>query len=338
MEFRVNKFKKIEKTIFIIIFHILIAIKTFFILIGKCLYNIISSNFTIVIVPGSTNKPKSIKINYFLLFIILFFLISSFGLFLYLSSADYNRHKDYIKENIITKQTEQENKEYKDAIVEILDSHKVFKNNLDSLIAKVNSSTLKSLQNEEFNGEGGPLNPVNEDSITNLDLQKMEYKKLLRDYQFASIAFGELSKKAEDYNKVLKDLPFGIPINGMYTITSGFGLRVHPITKTWDHHTGVDLVYHLGTPVLATADGIVEKVEFNATGYGWYIKIYHKLGFSTLYAHLRSRPLVNPGDKIKKGQLIGYMGSTGISTGTHLHYEIRLGNSLKDPWDYMKNH
>jgi len=65
------------------------------------------------------------------------------------------------------------------------------------------------------------------------------------------------------------------------------------------------------------------------------LKIYHKLGFSTLYAHLRSQPIVSPGEKVKKGQIIGYMGSTGASTGTHVHYEVRLGNSLKDPWDFL---
>ena len=338
MDLRANRFKKLEKTIFIFIFNILNMIRKFFVMLFKGLLTIISSNFTIVIIPSSTNKPKSIKINYFLLFLILFFSISSMSLFVYLSSSDYSRHKEYVKENIITKQTEQENREYKDAITEILDGHKVFRTNLNSFISKVNSSTLRSLQYGEVGGEGGPLNPVNGDSITDLDLQKIEYKKLLRDYQVACIAFGELSKKAEDYNKVLKDFPFGIPVNGMFTITSGFGLRMHPLTKTWDHHTGIDLVHQLGTPVVVTADGIVEKVDWNPTGYGWYTKINHKLGFSTLYAHLRSRPLVNPGDKVKKGQLIGYMGSTGISTGTHLHYEIRLGNSLKDPWDYMMNH
>ncbi len=337
MELRSNKLRKAEKAIFVFLMHTTSAIKNFFVFLFKKISAIVTSSFTIVFIPSSTNRPKSIKISYFLLFLILIFLTSSFGLFVYISSNDYLNHIQHMKDSEINQKTADKAKEYEEAITEILDGHKVFKNNLNTLISKVNSSALRNLQQEELNGEGGPLNPVNEESITNLDLQKMEYKKLLRDYQFACLAFGELSKKAEDYNKVLKDLPFGSPVNGMYTITSVFGLRIHPITKTWDHHTGIDLAYHSGTPIVATADGVVEKVDWNPTGYGWYIKVYHKLGFSTLYAHLRTRPIVNPGDKIRKGQLIGYMGSTGVSTGTHVHYEVRLGNSLKDPWDYMIN-
>ena len=90
-----------------------------------------------------------------------------------------------------------------------------------------------------------------------------------------------------NYNKLLKDLPFGSPVKGPYYITSSFGFRIHPIHKALDMHQGIDLTHKIGTLIVSTAPGIVEKVEWNPFGYGWYCKISHKLGYSTLYAHLR---------------------------------------------------
>ena len=89
-----------------------------------------------------------------------------------------------------------------------------------------------------------------------------------------------------------------------------------------------------GTPIVATAPGTVEKVQSSSYGYGNYVVIRHKLGFSTLYAHMRSY-VVTPGEQVKKNQIIGYMGSTGYSTGVHLHYEVRIANKPVDPWSYL---
>ena len=104
-------------------------------------------------------------------------------------------------------------------------------------------------------------------------------------------------------------------------------------------HTGLDMASSLGygTPILATAPGIVEKVDWDPTGYGWYCKLSHDLGFSTLYGHMASQPIVRPGDKVRKGQCIGYMGQTGAATGVHVHYEIRLGDNLLDPIKFVSD-
>ncbi|HOV14243.1 MAG TPA: M23 family metallopeptidase, partial [Spirochaetota bacterium] len=236
-----------------------------------------------------------------------------------------------------TQINEKKSKEYEDMLNRIQDVHRLFKGKLNVLLSKINSPSVVAMQEADLysKNQGGPLNRVESSTLTEFDIEKMDYNKLLMDYQYANVALSELNKKTEDYNKILKDLPFGTPVSGFYTVTCGFGLRIHPITKVLDNHTGIDLAYQPGTPIVSTAPGVVEKVEWNPGGYGWYLKIYHKLGFSTLYAHLRSQPIVSPGEKVRKGQIIGYMGSTGASTGTHVHYEVRLGNSLKDPWDFL---
>lgn len=107
--------------------------------------------------------------------------------------------------------------------------------------------------------------------------------------------------------------------------TSGelFGMRTHPITKTWKLHEGIDLGRPTGTPVYAAADGVVlvSQRQGNGKGYGEYIVIRHQNAYDTLYAHLSKR-VATSGSTVKAGQLIGYVGSTGDSTGPHLHFGL----------------
>lgn len=119
--------------------------------------------------------------------------------------------------------------------------------------------------------------------------------------------------------------------------TSGFGWRTHPITKKKDFHQGIDLKATEGTPVLASADGIIVKREFleEGKGYGRVIVINHGNTYSTVYAQL-SEFKVNLGDKVKQGDVIGLVGHSGLSTGPHLHYEVLKDGKNVDPKDYFK--
>ncbi len=115
---------------------------------------------------------------------------------------------------------------------------------------------------------------------------------------------------------------------------SNFGVRFHPIMKTYKMHTGIDLVADSGTPVLSPADGVVKVSEYQ-NGYGHTIEIDHGFGFTTLYAHLQ-KSLVNQGDKIKRGKLIALSGNSGsLTTGPHLHYEVRVNGELENPLNYI---
>ncbi len=116
-------------------------------------------------------------------------------------------------------------------------------------------------------------------------------------------------------------------------VSAKFGIRKHPITGKPEFHKGVDIANRVGTPVVAAADG---KVVYSGwlTGYGKFLKIKHAYGYMTCYGHL-SKMVVHVGQTVKKGQLIGYMGSTGLSTGSHLHYEVRINNKQVNPLPYM---
>ncbi|HEY6814048.1 MAG TPA: M23 family metallopeptidase [Croceibacterium sp.] len=117
------------------------------------------------------------------------------------------------------------------------------------------------------------------------------------------------------------------------TLTSDYGMRTHPVLGGRRNHKGVDLAQPSGTPVYATADGIVSMAE-RYSSYGNYIQIEHGGEIQTRYAHL-SGYAVASGQQVTKGQLIGFVGSTGRSTGPHLHYEVRVAGEAVDPRPYM---
>jgi len=122
----------------------------------------------------------------------------------------------------------------------------------------------------------------------------------------------------------MKFIPNGYPISAISGITDQFGTRYHPILKDTRQHTGTDFAASVGTPVYATADGVVDMADSGWNGgYGKIVKVTHSFGFRTYYAHL-SEVLVKSGTFVKKGQIIAKSGSSGVSTGPHLHYEVRF--------------
>lgn len=115
--------------------------------------------------------------------------------------------------------------------------------------------------------------------------------------------------------------------------TSGYGIRTHPVLGGTRAHKGIDLAAPTGTPIYATADGVVGKAEWFSS-YGMFVAIAHGGELETRYAHM-SRIAVAAGERVKKGDIIGYVGSTGRSTGPHLHYEVRVSGQAVNPIPYM---
>lgn len=121
------------------------------------------------------------------------------------------------------------------------------------------------------------------------------------------------------------------PINGV--VTSTFGWRTSPFGDGSELHSGIDIAIHSGAPVVATADGRVTQ-SGPAGGYGILVQVDHGNGLTTLYGH-NSKVAVSVGQQVKKGQVISYAGSTGRSTGPHVHYEVRQHDTAIDPWRYL---
>lgn len=118
-------------------------------------------------------------------------------------------------------------------------------------------------------------------------------------------------------------------------ISSYYGMRLHPIYGYYRMHTGIDIHAEHGTDIISSGDGVVTNVIYNEGGYGWYIMVYHGDGITTLYAHC-SKVIAKEGQNVKKGQVIALVGSTGASTGPHIHYEVRVNGAHTNPLDYVK--
>ncbi|MBB4623804.1 M23 family metallopeptidase [Parabacteroides faecis] len=127
----------------------------------------------------------------------------------------------------------------------------------------------------------------------------------------------------------LCDYPVIFPIRKPCRVSSGFGMRYHPVYKRRKFHTGIDISESKGTPVFATGNGVVTRKGY-CSGYGNFIEIEHAGGFRSFYAHL-SRTVVNRGDTVSITQQIACVGNTGVTTGNHLHYEIRKGKRFLNP-------
>ena len=130
-------------------------------------------------------------------------------------------------------------------------------------------------------------------------------------------------------------IPNGKPLKKS-RVSSKFGYRIHPIPKRKQFHRGLDLAAPMKTPIRATADGIVEHVQPKNIGdYGRVIRLSHNYGFKTTFGHM-SKTYVKLGDVVKKGQIIGLVGTSGRSSGPHLHYEIRYASTLLSPKNFIK--
>ncbi|MFZ7114764.1 MAG: peptidoglycan DD-metalloendopeptidase family protein [Bacteroidota bacterium] len=153
-----------------------------------------------------------------------------------------------------------------------------------------------------------------------------------------SKSYDEVWQLVKNKATMLAAIPAIQPVSNkdMTRVASGYGWRIHPIYKTEKLHTGMDFTATVGTEIYATGNGSVVKVEKDGRGYGNNVIINHGYGYETLYGHM-SKFNVRPGQKVKRGDLIGYVGNSGSSTGPHLHYEVRKNGNPVNPVNFYYN-
>jgi len=190
-------------------------------------------------------------------------------------------------------------------------------------------------------GLGGP-EEINLDNPTSLEsrqpaevLRKMEQDVAHLKAQAAAqeLSFQELTEAMKDRRSLWAATPSIWPVKGW--LTSGFGNRLSPFTGDIGMHNGIDIAAHRDTPVIAAAAGVVSYEGFDS-GLGKMVKINHGYGLQSMYGHL-SKTAVKIGQRVKRGDVIGYVGNTGLSTGPHLHYEVYLHEVPVNPMRYILN-
>ena len=190
--------------------------------------------------------------------------------------------------------------------------------------AGLSPDDLLSAVRKGYSGQGGPLTPISlSTSGMAPSMDELRANAILKSLDNMNM-----------YRLAAFKAPFGMPVKSAVRYTSGFGGRNDPLGRGFRRHEGQDMAGDYGTPIYSTADGVVTYAGWE-NGYGRLVKIQHAFGIETRYAHM-SQVRVEVGQRVSRGDRIGDMGNSGRSTGTHLHYEIRIGGSAINPMTFIK--
>jgi murein DD-endopeptidase MepM/ murein hydrolase activator NlpD len=174
---------------------------------------------------------------------------------------------------------------------------------------------------------------LSEEASTVLNNSRQLLDQLAREVKLQQANYEDIYKRYEYNKKFFSHMPAIKPATGYYSV-NGFGMRVHPVLRVYRMHEGVDIIHDVGTDIFATGDGVVRYAGRTQGGYGTVVEISHGYGYSSLYAHL-SKVLVRQGQTVRRGELIAKSGRSGLVSGPHLHYEVRLNGRKQNPVDYF---
>ena len=187
---------------------------------------------------------------------------------------------------------------------------------------------LRDKYNKKDDAKGGPWVAPRFQSTPSRDLSQ-DFASAMDEFSQTQVAVKNLTQNWSAQLSWLHALPTGIPMGKDFRVTSGFGIRNDPFTGQLAMHEGLDFVSEVGSPILATAAGTVTRSAWDAS-YGNVVEVSHIEGFTTRYAHLNKR-MVEVGQKVQRGETIAQLGSTGRSTGPHLHYEVMRNDRVLNP-------
>lgn len=329
-----NQYKNVENRVtdFLVKYIKIIgnAIGTFF----KNIITVGKQRFTVMFIPHSEKKIFNFRISVFSL-IFLCILLTGVLIAFFMASTQFSGLSRLLSKKSETLETTEASLEMvRDEIVEL----RKVSNNFEAALIK----TLGTLGLEDSVGAGGTGGGGDLSSFFDVEQQDQGVMQELSELQSVKSYLEESVDSLEritdllvSHGELLVELPTLWPVKGgKGRVTNRFGPAEHPFTKKWYLHKGTDIAFQRGYPVLATADGKVVENKYEPLGFGNYIVIRHKYGFFTKYAHL-DRVYVNEGDIVTQGQKIGALGSTGLSTGPHVHYEVRIGSQVVDPERYL---
>ena len=208
----------------------------------------------------------------------------------------------------------------------------------DNNIYRVYFNTSAIPDEQRKAGFGGVNRYAELEGYNNSDLVVNTSKRvdvISKQLAIQSRSLDEILKLAKEKNKLLSAIPAIQPVRNenLKQIASGFGYRSDPFTKVRKFHEGMDFSARTGTPIYATGDGVIARADNTASGYGNHIVIRHGFGYETLYGHL-SKYNCRTGQTVKRGDVIGYVGSTGRSEAPHLHYEVHKGGEVVNPLNF----
>ena len=294
-----------------------------------------SRKFTIMIVPHSQRKVVNLQFSWFGLLFVGVLLATLLAVSVALSTGFTRTHERFLDASRALAASETTVESMADEVKELQRVVIQFRQSLERVLGVVGTENARGYLT---GGVGGDLASfVSESLVIASDVRSLTELRSLRTYLEAAIGpLQEIENALLAQRELLVDIPSLWPVTaGKGYITTEFGPAIHPFNRRWYIHKGIDIAWLRGTEIVATADGRVQRVGYEPYNLGHFVIVKHKYGFATVYGHLNRRPLVKAGQQVERGAVLGYLGSTGLSTGPHVHYEVWIAEQVVNPRQFL---
>ena len=327
-------YKKIEKRLFGRIFSVF---GRFFMLVGRAFGSLLflgRQRFTVMFIPHSERRIFNFHINVFsLVFAIGLTVLMVVGFFAL--STHFTGTKQLLATQSQNWETAQANLEtMREEVAELQKVARTFQKTLNSTLGIVGINVPEKPLAVGSQGDLSSFLGLSEVDANQLrELHDVQNIKAFLNNSIVPLT--EIKNVLTAQKDLLVDIPTLWPVKGVRgRVTSLFGPAIHPFSGQWYIHKGIDIAFGYNVPVVSTARGKVVAIDYEPMGFGNYVVLRHKYGFYTKYAHLQ-KVTVTRGQDVQQGEVIGTMGNTGLSTGPHVHYEVRIGSEVVDPAKYL---
>ena len=329
---RTRHYKRIEKNLVSSIVH---GLQSLFNGIGRFfvrIFKICDSKLTIMIVPHAQGKVINFRTNVFALVFGLVLIVGIVASFIYFKKQDSGIREELARSMKENRELLASFDELRDENNNVLQRFRASLSQTLSLLGINQSTTVAKASVSDSD-----LNSLfdTQETVSGSTREASDMRQLSSYLESAIQPIEQIGKMLESQETLFADIPNIWPVRGgIGHVSQPFGQTTHPITGNWYIHKGLDIsTWRSGDPIVATANGQVVTVAYDS-GFGNYVIIKHKHGIYTRYCHMASTR-VKKGQFVSQRDVIGYIGSTGISTGPHLHYEVHIGSDVVDPAKYV---
>jgi murein DD-endopeptidase MepM/ murein hydrolase activator NlpD len=333
----VHEYKKLENTIVQKAKELAVFIRGGAAAFFKGFYKALTRRYTIVLVPHSEKKVYNLHVSMISILCFIFIIAGGMGAFFwYGTSYTYIPKGNFSDKDSRLRETQASLDQLRDETVHLLREAQGFESALSGTLSALGKDIRgRTGQNSAGGGDLSSFFDIKEtpEGI----LQEVNDVRRLSGYLSSAVEpIREIGVLLDSQSALLTEIPSIWPIKGgIGHISMFFGQNENPFTGQYYIHKGIDVsTYRQGDPIVATADGQVVTIDYEHSGFGNNVIIKHKHGFYTRYAHMLTIR-VKAGQRVQQGEVIGYIGNTGLSTGPHLHYEVHIGSDVVDPYKYI---
>ncbi|MFW5783297.1 MAG: M23 family metallopeptidase [Spirochaetota bacterium] len=292
--------------------------------------------FTIMLIPHSEKRVLNLQLNTFALVFVVVLATAVVAGFFYLATVYTGSERLADENGSRLRAAEASLEQVRQEVAEFLEVYDEFENSLGGTLQRLD---IDSASDADTPSAGGDLaTMLNLEQVGEGDMREiLDLQRVVASLRASMSPLNEISEVLDLHKQLLSDIPNYWPvINERGIVTMEFGPNIHPLHGVWYMHKGIDIADYIGTPIVAAANGVVTAAGFDAvSGYGGYVEIDHNYGFKTKYGHLLDYE-VSEGEEVVQGQRIGTMGSTGLSTGSHVDFQIWIGTENIDPAYFLK--